>query len=568
MSAPSHRLAACSHCGEQHGKNLLRCPSTDRPLELKGRLLAGKFRFLRRLGEGGMASVWLAINESLEREVAIKLLLTEVSKNQELLDRFSSEARATARIGSEYIVEVYDCGESPLGPYIVMEALVGQDLSELLDKRFCLPPEEIIPIMIDVLEGLGAAHYSGIVHRDLKPGNIFLHYPSAGRAHTKLMDFGVSKFLDGSGPVATRNGFVLGTLEYMAPEQLAGAGDIDARADIFAAGAVLYRALADAFVYTGETMPELLVSMANEEIRRLDELEPELPAALVEVVHRALERNPDDRYTSALDMANALREVLADLGSDLGSDDAPAAQESVPAAALPALQVAESLTSPRPNSGSGVFVAAALIGLLGMLGSWWVFAGSSQPRVAQLQPDPVEALAIVEDSSTTAKVPADQVGEESGEPGLVVEDAEETGGDAESGEESGETGLTEDLADTADADGPTKANPLRPEQPPKGTFLSGKLLTLSARASSNTHTGARQYCAGLSRNKHLGLKGWRLPNPSEARRLIGNKKVRSGTYWTSAIWKGKAISFKLPKGKKSSDRVDRKSARPLCVLTW
>ena len=136
--------------------------------------------------------MWLANNEKLDREVAIKLLRSEVTKNHEAVERFMSEARATARIGSEHIAEVYDCGEGPLGPYIVMEALVGHDFADLLSERGRLKPSELLPIMFDVLSALADAHNAGIVHRDLKPGNIFLHYPLPGQAKTKLMDFGLS----------------------------------------------------------------------------------------------------------------------------------------------------------------------------------------------------------------------------------------------------------------------------------------------------------------------------------------------------------------------------------------
>ncbi len=599
MSAPSDALGdalgSCPHCGEVHGEAILKCPNTDRPLPLEGRILAGKFRFRRELGVGGMASVWLAVNEKLDREVAIKLLRSEVTKNREAVERFLSEARAAARIGSEHIADVYDVGEGPLGPFIVMEALVGHDLAELLAEREALGPEELIPIILDVLDALGAAHDAGIVHRDLKPGNIFLHYPLPGRPNTKLMDFGVSKFLDGSGPVHTREGILLGTPEYMAPEQLKGAANMDTRADIFSTGAVMYRALTGHFVFEGESMAEVLVNMSKGELVPVDERVPDLPPSFVAVVHKALAIKPEDRYASAHEMAQALIEVRDALYPD---NDAAASRSEADATdallALSAQSAERPLVPPKPASSGrsavGVWAGVAGLLLVGALAFWWVqgrsegtttasgAASTGAPTGADLPAQGSESssagdfeyaspdlaggadAAIVdlpaEPTDEAGDAAADVEGDDEGE---ALEDAgdevdEEAGGDDEEVPEDAEEGGAT----------PEPTSPL-PETAPAGSYRVDDMLALYGRERTDTHAAARKFCAGLAAKQHLGVAGWRLPNPSEARRFIGNTAVKTGTYWTSALWKGKAIAFRLPSGKKSSERAERKVARAFCV---
>lgn len=193
------KLAPCPHCGETHHEDQLRCPKTDMLLPLEGRRLDGRFRFLSSLGSGGMAAVWLARNERVDRDVAIKFLRPEVGRDPEAVARFRSEARAAGRIGNKHICEILDMGDSPIGPYMVMERLRGLDLAALIRRQGRLQPAYAVRIVRHALEGLAAAHAAGIIHRDLKPGNVFLHRTDGGETEVKLMDFGVSKFLDGTG---------------------------------------------------------------------------------------------------------------------------------------------------------------------------------------------------------------------------------------------------------------------------------------------------------------------------------------------------------------------------------
>ncbi|NVB39850.1 serine/threonine protein kinase [Pseudenhygromyxa sp. WMMC2535] len=300
------RLAPCPHCGETHGEDLLRCPNTDMPLDLEGRRLDKKFRLVEALGVGGMATVWLAINERVDREVAIKFLRPEIGRDAEVIARFRSEAKAAGRIGSENICEIIDLGESPIGPYMVMERLRGIDLAGLIKRQGLLQPGYAVRVVRHALEGLVAAHEAGIVHRDLKPGNVFLHKTPGGETVVKLMDFGVSKFLDGTGEAETKSGILLGTPEYMAPEQLDGAHKIGPAADIFAMGAILYRAITGHQVFSGPNLAAVIRSMAVDEVTPISQLVEGVPPELEAVIHKALERDPDKRHATASELSEAL----------------------------------------------------------------------------------------------------------------------------------------------------------------------------------------------------------------------------------------------------------------------
>src|SRR5690606_7509611 len=244
MSAESAgvQLQTCPFCGADHDETILRCPTTDMVLPFEGRLLAGKFRLVSELGRGGMGAVWRARNVHVDREVALKLILPEVSKNPEIVARFQNEARVAARIGHPGICDILDLETSALGPVIVMELLRGENLGQRLERGGKLTPPAAVALIREALDALDAAHRAGIIHRDLKPENLFIHQPETGPTVLKLMDFGISKFIDRDGAL-TGSGVMMGTPEYMAPEQINGAVFADARTDIWAIGAVLYKAL-------------------------------------------------------------------------------------------------------------------------------------------------------------------------------------------------------------------------------------------------------------------------------------------------------------------------------------
>ena len=275
-------------------------------MPLEGRILDSKFRFTKLLGAGGMGAVWRAQNIRVRKSVAIKLMHPEFAGNPGILDRFRNEATAAGQIGSQHICDIYDFGASVLGPYIVLEMLNGNSFGEVIQKYGRVDPGLAAIVMRQALEGLEAAHKVGIIHRDLKPENIFLHEPTPGRLLVKLMDFGISKFSQGGNDGKTGVGVLMGTPEYMSPEQAEGAASVDQRTDIWAMGAILYKALTGVEAFAGATMAATLVALATKEPKPIEGIAPHVPPELIAVVRKCLNKDPDGRYQSARELADAL----------------------------------------------------------------------------------------------------------------------------------------------------------------------------------------------------------------------------------------------------------------------
>ncbi len=274
-----------------------------------GQVIDGKYRISRLIGQGGMGAVYEGVNELIDRRVAIKVLLAHADESAGT--RFQQEARAAGRIGNDHILEILDIGTLPGGAkYMVCELLDGQPLSDRIAERGQVAPVEIIPIVEQLLTGLGAAHDAGILHRDLKPDNVFVLREKAGkRDFVKLIDFGISKFTESPGSESmsmTKTGMLVGTPFYMSPEQARGVKEVDHRSDLYAVGVILYEALAGRVPFFAESFNDLLFKVVLEAPPPIEEHVPGLDPAIVAIVNKAMARNPDERYQSA----RAFREVL------------------------------------------------------------------------------------------------------------------------------------------------------------------------------------------------------------------------------------------------------------------
>ena len=300
---PSPALAPCTRCGRAYPAEVLACPQCGVALPLEGRLLDGKFSLDRKIGDGGMASVWQATNVRVARTVAIKLMHARYASDPELLARFCNEAAAAGKIDSEHICDVLDFGESPIGPYIVMELLDGCSLAELIAQHRRLDPGLAVWLVRQALVGLAAAHRAGIIHRDLKPENIHLCRAIRGQWTVKLMDFGISKFSQDPQTVA---GATLGTPHYMAPEQIQGAARVDARADLWSIGVILYEAITGVQLFVRDNVAASLVALRTHEPPPLSQHVPNAPRGLSEVVARCLVRPLERRIPTAEALAEAL----------------------------------------------------------------------------------------------------------------------------------------------------------------------------------------------------------------------------------------------------------------------
>ncbi|HEX3068421.1 MAG TPA: protein kinase [Thermoanaerobaculia bacterium] len=295
----------------------------EEPLDLSGREL-GRYHLLSLLGAGGMGGVYEAVDETLGRHVALKILPPELVGDADRVRRFSQEARAASALNHPYVITVYDIGTHDIDGktlhFIAMEKVGGRTLREILGDG-PLPVERAVELMLQVTEAIAAAHAAGIVHRDLKPENVMI---TTG-GYAKVLDFGLAKLQEE--PSETRDpntstdvmltgaGTILGTAGYMAPEQAAGRR-ADHRADIFSIGCVLYEVVSGRRAFRGMSTLDTLHRIVHDEPEALSSLVPDLPPELARIVGKALAKDPEERYQSARELAVDLRVLLRQLHSD------------------------------------------------------------------------------------------------------------------------------------------------------------------------------------------------------------------------------------------------------------
>ena len=314
----------CAKCGGWFPADYAVCPRDATPLgslsdarqtdPLIGAILGGSYRLLSVLGEGGMARLYEAEHLFLDRRYAIKIIHEYLARRPELLARFEREARAASRVRSEHVVQVIDLQRTADGrPCIVGELLEGEDLQELLERKRVMSAVEAVPLVRQICRALSAAHACGVVHRDLKPSNVFLCRGENGHVTAKILDFGVAKLAGDSDLTST--GAVVGTPAYMSPEQAEQAADAGPLADIYAAGAVLYRMLTGHAPYSQDRNANPLVKLLHEAPARPRDLEPSIPPGVEAIIQRAMARDPRTRPQSASELDEWLSAF--DLSSEL-----------------------------------------------------------------------------------------------------------------------------------------------------------------------------------------------------------------------------------------------------------
>lgn len=280
----------------------------DRAEERIGRVLGGRYELRRLLGRGGMGLVYEALHITVGRSVAIKLLRHDLARSREAVNRFMREARAAAAIGNEHIVEVFDFSYTEEGEaFIVMELLEGENLGARIRREGPLPLSQAIAIAKQVAQALDVAHAKGIIHRDLKSENVFLVSRNGGD-FVKLLDFGISKVLEGDEGrgTLTREGVLMGTPHYMAPELVQGDVQLDRRVDVYALGCLLYEMITGRVPFTGKHVVEVLYKHVHESPEPPSRLRSDVPSALESVVLRALEKDRERRFATAAEVLEAL----------------------------------------------------------------------------------------------------------------------------------------------------------------------------------------------------------------------------------------------------------------------
>jgi eukaryotic-like serine/threonine-protein kinase len=277
--------------------------------------LAGRYRILERIGEGGMGEVYRGVHEVLGRPVAVKFLMPSLSADAELARRFQREAVSAARIGQENIVEVLDFGQTENGrSYIVMEYLEGQTLAQIIKRQGAMPVARSLHLFAQVCRALNAAHDKGIIHRDLKPENVIVIQTAEMSDRVKVVDFGIAKVASGTtDTLRTQVGTVIGTPQYMSPEQASGRA-CDARSDVYSLGVILYEMLAGRPPFTGDTPAYL---MASHIFRQVPPLPPRpdddpVPTRLLALLTRMLAKSPEGRPSSMVEVLRTVGLCLAE----------------------------------------------------------------------------------------------------------------------------------------------------------------------------------------------------------------------------------------------------------------
>src|SRR5579864_8504513 len=278
---------------------------------LPGRRL-GPYEILSAIGAGGMGEVYKARDTRLDRTVAIKVLPTDLAERAELRERFEREAKTIASLNHPHICTLYDTGHQDEIDFLVMEYIEGETLAQRLQKG-ALPIQQVLQYAIEISDALDKAHRKGITHRDLKPGNIMLT-----KSGTKMLDFGLAKLRQDSKPTTafselatiqggeTAEGTILGTLQYMAPEQVE-ARPVDARTDIFAFGAVVYEMATGKKAFEGRSQASLIAKILDTDPAPISSLQPMTPSALDRLVKKCLAKEPEKRWQAASDVCDELK---------------------------------------------------------------------------------------------------------------------------------------------------------------------------------------------------------------------------------------------------------------------
>jgi len=315
-------MKKCPKCGKEYAEDITLCPVDGVALEttgdtLIGQTLANKYRIDERISEGGMGKVYRGTHVLMDKTVAVKVLRPSFAADEKIVARFSREARAASRISHPHALSVTDFGEDEEGRvFLVMEYLQGRTLKEIVRAEGSLNLERIVEIVRQVGGALQAAHDEGVIHRDLKCENIML-INTGGADYAKVLDFGIAKIMEPEGghdAELTAPNLVIGTPQYMSPEQCSQSAEIDSRSDLYSLGIIIYEMLSGRVPFSGESPTAIMLKQMQEPVPSILDLRKDLPASIAQVVNRALAKEPNQRYQRVEELVEDLT-IAASLGT-------------------------------------------------------------------------------------------------------------------------------------------------------------------------------------------------------------------------------------------------------------
>ncbi len=410
-------MKICPVCSTEYADDVRFCPNDGQTLrasspahDLVGQVVADRYHVVKKLGEGGMGQVYLAEHVKMGRKSAIKVMNPAMVHDPDAVARFNREAANASRITHPNVCAIYDFGETPDGLiYLAMEFVEGEPLTDLLERERALPVRRAVSIFVQVGDALQAAHDLGIVHRDLKPDNIMLTRGRDGADVVKVVDFGIAKAVGGDDTQkVTKTGLVVGTPEFMSPEQLSG-DKLDGRSDIYSLALVLFKMLTGKLPFVATTVQETMVKRLTDDPETLAAARPDLrfPPGLQETLDAALTRTPVDRYQAAAKFAT-------DVAGVVGLERRAGPVAPLPATRADAEQRTQLLDSAQTGAGKRPpakrrspvpILAAAVLALGGAGAAVAVLAGGGKKSGGAVRPDTASRLAT---DTTAPRPPADQ----------------------------------------------------------------------------------------------------------------------------------------------------------------
>jgi len=377
-------MKICPVCSTEYADDVKFCPNDGQTLrsaspagDLMGQVIADRYHVVKKLGEGGMGQVYLAEHVKMGRRSAIKVMNPAMVHDPDAVARFNREASNASRITHPNVCAIYDFGETPDGLiYLAMEFIEGEPLTDLLQREGALPVPRATAIFLQTADALQAAHDLGIVHRDLKPDNIMLTSRKSGGETVKVVDFGIAKAVGGdqAGQKVTKTGLVVGTPEFMSPEQLSGDA-VDGRSDLYSLALVFYRMLIGKLPFEATSVQETMIKRLTDEPITLAAARPDLafPAGLQPVLDAALARTPQERYQS---VAKFAADVAAVTGRPTASA-VPATQEKTQLLDTTS-GATQRILAPAARKRSLIPVVAGVVVILAGGGAWVALSGGNK----------------------------------------------------------------------------------------------------------------------------------------------------------------------------------------------